>query len=241
MKIGITGRNGFIGSALALELKDCQIYSYPRPDLDILFHFGSPSSDFIFKQNMDYCFSETIDSFLEMVRFCRDNKIKLVYPSSATVYNKATPYARGKSCLEEIHQAYGGDILGLRIFAGYGPGEEHKGEYSSIVYQFCQQMKKGENPVIYGDGKQTRDFVYIDDVVDTILQNLTRTGIIDIGTGVNTSFNEIVDLINAQLETDIKPICVARPQKYVNETPCSNPIKYKVDIKEGIKRICEKL
>src|SRR3989304_1360929 len=133
MKIGITGRNGFIGSALALELKDCQIYSYPRPDLDILFHFGSPSSDFIFKQNMDYCFSETIDSFLEMVRFCRDNKIKLVYPSSATVYNKATPYARGKSCLEEIHQAYGGDILGLRIFAGYGPGEEHKGECSRIV------------------------------------------------------------------------------------------------------------
>lgn len=239
MKIGITGRNGFIGSALAERFSSHEIYSYPRPDLDILYHFGSPSSDVIFKHNIDWGFEETINSFLHTIQFCRDNKIKLVYPSSANVYQKTTIYSHGKACLEEIHQAYGGDVLGLRIFCGYGVGEDKKGEYSSIVYQFCQQIKKGIPPVLYGDGEQMRDFVYIDDIVDAIIDNSEKTGIIDIGTGVNTSFNEVVHIINEVLDKDVVPVYTDKPDKYVDETPCPKPIPYKVSLEEGIKRICQ--
>ncbi len=236
-KIGITGIDGFIGSALAKKCSNYEVYSYPRKDLDYLFLFGSPSSNIIFDQNIDYCFEETISSFLNAIQFCRDNHIKLIYPSSATVYNKNTSYAHCKAVLEEIHQAYGGDVLGLRIFAGYGVGEAHKGDYASIVYQFCQQMKRGERPVIFGDGTQTRDFVYIDDIVDAILENKDKTGIIDIGTGLNSSFNEVVHLINCYLDTNIEPKYVKKPTQYVEETKCSNPIDWKVGIEEGIGKI----
>lgn len=237
--ISITGSKGFIGSALARSLGEH--YTYPRNGISELYLFGSPSSDIIYKQNIDFCFEETIMGFLNAVQFCRDNNIKLIYPSSATVYNKATVYARCKACLEEIHLSYGGNILGFRIFAGYGVGEEHKGEYASIIYQFCKIMKQGQRPTIFGDGHQTRDFIYIDDIVKTIISAKDLTGLIDIGTGVNTSFNEIVKIINNNLGTQIEPIYINKPNKYINETPCSNPISNFIDIEEGICRILKSL
>lgn len=243
MRIGIIGRNGFIGSALAKRLSaDNTIYSYPRPDLDVLYHFGSPSSDIIYKQNLDWALSETINSFLRVVQYCRDHMIKLVYPSSANVYQKTTVYSHGKAALEEIHAAYGGDILGLRIFCGYGLGEAHKGDYASIVYQFVQGMKKGYRPIVYGDGAQTRDFVWIDDIVDGILSavNDGQTGVIDIGTGQNTSFNRVVELINHELGKNLQPVYVEKPLLYVNDTPCNNPLPTFTSIEEGVKMLCKK-
>ena len=239
MKVGITGSSGFIGSELA---KLYPGYSrYPKKDLYVLFHFASPSSETIFKENMDYCFRETINSFIDMVSFCKTNDIKLIYPSSATVYNKATAYARCKACCEEIHQAYGGDILGLRIFAGYGPGEKNKTGYSSVVYEFCKTMKNGERPVIWGDGTQTRDFVYIDDIVNTIYRHSTSIGMLDIGTGINTSFNELVEIINKELKTNIEPIYVEKPGNYISETPCSKPIDNPITLEKGVHLICQTL
>lgn len=241
MKIGITGRHGFIGSALVRKLEaGNKIYSYPRPDLDILFLFGSPSSNIIFDQNIDYCIDETLNSFISAVRYCRDHAIKLVYPSSATVCNQNTSYAKCKAILELIHWSYGGDVLGLRIFAGYGM-EESKGEYASIVYQFCKQMVRGERPVVYGKGIQTRDFVYIDDIVDNIVNNLDKTGIIEIGTGVSTSFNQVIKLINEELGTSIKPIYQKKPAAYIEETKCDSPSKCKVSLEDGIHKICQEL
>ncbi len=247
MKVGITGINGFIGSALARKLgedKNIKIYPYPRKDLDKLFLFGSPSSEIIYKENIDYCFEETINGFLNAIQYCRDYGIKLIYPSSATVYNRTTLYSRCKAALEEIHLAYGGNVLGVRIFAGYGPGEAHKGEYASVVYQFCKQMKNGERPVVFGDGTQTRDFIYIDDVVDNILRlqdECVTPCIKDIGTGENPSFNEIVDSINDLLGSEIKPLYKSKPNSDIKETICSNPSPVKVSLREGIKKILDSL
>jgi len=239
MKIAITGSKGFIGSALASRLGE--FTTYPTKDSKYLYLFGSPSSDVIYKENIDFCFEQTINGFLNAIQFCRDNHIKLIYPSSATVYTKNTLYGRCKSILEEIHMAYNIDCLGLRIFAGYGVGEDKKNECASIVYQFCKRMKIGISPVLYGDGTQTRDFIYIDDIVDTIMANKDLNGILDVGTGVNTSFNEIIKIINRQLKTNIKPLYVDKPDNYIQDTPCKNPIKSTVDIEEGIWKILKSL
>lgn len=240
MKLGITGIEGLIGSALAKKSRLHEIYSYPRPDLDYLFLFGSPSSNIIFDQNLDYCMEETINSFINAIQYCRDNKIKLIYPSSATIYNKNTSYARCKAILEEIQMIYAGDVLACRIFAGYG-FEEHKGEYASVIYQWCKQMKAGEQPIIYGDGTQTRDFIYVDDIADNIIANKDEVGFIDIGTGINNSFNDVVKTINKVLGTKIEPIYVNKPKQYVEETPCRYPCKCKVSLEEGIRKILNQL
>jgi UDP-glucose 4-epimerase len=108
------------------------------------------------------------------------------------------------------------------------------------VYQWCKQIKKGERPVIWGDGTQTRDFIYIDDVIDNIMELADRKaeGIYEIGTGKNTSLNEVVATINKVLGTDIKPKYIPKPDSYIQETPVKS-VPCKVSLEEGIKRICE--
>lgn len=228
----ITGENGFIGSALLKELNARNIKD------DYFFFFGSPSSQILFNEDSG-CIRETIEPFLDACDYCKRHRLKLIFPSSATVYNNNNSYSRTKSALEDIVEAYGIDYLAFRIFAGYGPGEEHKKDYASVIYQWIKQMKKGERPVIFGDGKQTRDFVYITDIVDNIVNNLDKSGVIDIGTGINTSFNEIVKIINKELNTNIKPKYIGKPVNYINETICKNPIKNPINIKNGIKNIID--
>ena len=236
----LLGRNGFLGSEIAKRLK--KYNTTPNKDTDTIYFFGSPSSVILFNKNIDYCMKETIDGFMNVASFCKNNNTYLVYPSSATVNNKNNSYARCKAALEEIHAAYGIKALGLRISASYGPGEAHKGEYASIIYQWCKQMKNGERPVIWGDGTQTRDFIYVSDVVDNIMELVDKkaTGIYEIGTGVDTSFNDIIKIINKVLNTNIKPIYINKPDSYIDKTPVKG-VPYKVSLEEGIKKIIETL
>lgn len=189
---------------------------------------------------MDWAMRETINDFIEVISYCKRTGTYLVFPSSATVYNKNTAYARCKAALEEIYHAYNYPALVLRIAAGYGAGEAHKGKAASVVYQWCDTMRFGERPVIYGDGTQTRDFIYVDDVADNIarLAKEHATGIYDIGTGVNTSFNEVVHTINQALGKNIEPLYVPKPAQYVPETLVKG-MPYKVSLESGINKILD--
>lgn len=228
--VTILGRHGFIGRELRKRELPSGIY-----------YFGSPSSNILFDEDLDGCLRETIDGFLTLLARCRRTGEYLVYASSATVFNKNTSYARCKAILEELHFAYGENVqaLGLQIAAGYGPGEAHKGRYASVIYQWCKQMAIGERPVVYGNGSQTRDFIYIDDVADTIarLAHEHLTGLVPVGTGINTSFLEIIALINETLGTHLEPRFVGRPAQYVNETRVA-PVPCRVSLAEGIRRVC---
>lgn len=229
--VALMGEHGFIGKALARRELPPAVY-----------FFDSPSSNVLFDKNLDYCMEQTIFDFLKVIQYCRDNKKFLVFPSSATIYNKNTSYARCKAILEEIALSYDIPYLGLRIAAGYGPSESHKGEYASVIYQWCKQMKNWESPVVYGDGTQTRDFIYEDDIADAIVEMTWehKTGFHDIGTGINTSFNEVVATINKVLGTDTKPTYVPKPPKYVPETKVK-AVACNVTLEQGIRNIIRSL
>lgn len=229
--VAVMGEYGLIGGALKKK-------NLPKG----VYFFDSPSSNVLFDENLDYCMEQSLFDFLKVLQYCRDNKTYLVYPSSATIYNKNTSYARCKACIEEIALAYGIPSLGLRIAAGYGPTEAHKDKYASVVYQWCVDMKKGIRPIIFGDGTQTRDFIYVDDIADNIerLAKEGTTGIVDIGTGKNSSFNEVVATINYVLGTEIVPVYVDKPKNYVPETPVKAvPCKYSLE--DGIRKIINSL
>ena len=112
--------------------------------------------------------------------------------------------------------------IGFRIFAGYGPGEEHKGEIASAITIFMNNLKNNEQPVIWSDGTQTRDFVYIDDIVEAMLRVLTMEGklppVVNIGSGEAYSFNDIVSFLNKYMGKDIKPIYIPKPKTYLEKT-----------------------
>jgi UDP-glucose 4-epimerase len=233
----LTGETGFIGSALKKEL-DKIMTEGDHPDY--FFHFGSPPSQRLFDEDY-HCIRETIEGFIEACEYCKRHRCKLIFPSSSTVYDNNDSYSRTKSALEDIAEAYGIDYLALRIFAGYGPGEGHKRSYASPIYLFAKDIVRRRSPVVYGDGTQERDFVYIDDIVRTIIENLETSGIIDIGTGISYSFNSIIEMINRIYHTNIKPTYVGKPAKYVQSTKCARPLHTHTPIFEGIRRVCVSL
>lgn len=115
---------------------------------------------------------------------CRDAKVPaVVYASSSSVYGDSTglpkregeegkplsPYALSKAVDEQLAdvfcRCYGMRILGLRYFNVFGPRQDPNGPYAAVVPRFFSAIQRGEAPVIYGDGEQSRDFTYVSDVV----------------------------------------------------------------------------
>jgi UDP-glucose 4-epimerase len=170
----------------------------------------------------------------------RNNVKKVIYASSSSMYNglpvpfkesqiitPKTFYEASFYCREVLAKSYylenGINSIGLRYFSVYGPNEKHKGQFANNISQFIWSIKSGESPTLYGDGRQTRDFVYVDDVVQanflSLQSNEKEFGIYNVGTGVTTSFSRIVEIINENLGTHIEASHVDNPIKnYVQKT-----------------------
>jgi len=225
--------------------------------LDYIFHFAGPCSVIQFNKDPVKCVKTTLSGFSNVLWLARSKKATLIYPSSGTVYgglngtefgsiNPPNLYAICKKACESM-AIHASDIrsIGFRIFAGYGPGEEHKGDIASAVTIFMNNLAKNEQPVIWGDGTQTRDFVYIDDIVETFMKVMDMEGklppVVNIGSGKSYSFNDILSLLNKYMGKDIKPTYVPKPVSYVERTE-ANLMLYKMifkmqprDIEQGLK------
>lgn len=236
MTVAVLGRHGFIGSALTrkLEALGHTVQPFPTKETAILYHVASPVHP-PFEMNPDYHLTEILSSFSYLLPFCRENKIRFIYPSSALIYEQDTLFKKCKQLMEIYASCYP-DTLGLRIFPTYGVGETR-----TAIYQWCRDMLADKEPIVYGDGTQTRDFIYIDDVVDAIIKaSLSQeTGVKDIGSGNPVTFNEIIGIINDVLGKSIKPRYVAAPKAYSKGVTCHHPVKTTIPLREGITRVCD--
>jgi len=121
-----------------------------------------------------------------------------------------SPYGMAKRSfelyLDAYSQVYGIKTLALRFANVYGPRQDPKGE-AGVVAIFLKAILDGQAPSIYGNGDKTRDYVYVDDVVSAFLNAVGRsaTGTYNIGTGIETSVNELWDMIAVAAKTDIVP------------------------------------
>lgn len=145
----------------------------------------------------------------------RDAGIKrVVLASSGAVYGEqgrpqvhenllphpASPYAASKLAAESYVRTIGEmwhiETVALRIFNAYGPGQPILPTYPPVIPQFLRQLLHKGSLVVYGDGSQIRDFIYVDDVVQALAAAATATGVnrqvINIGTGVGTTINQLI-------------------------------------------------
>lgn len=119
------------------------------------------------------------------------------------------PYGLSKFCAEgycDIYaRMYGLSTLSLRYGNVYGPRQDPLGE-AGVVAIFCGLLLEGKNPTVFGDGLQTRDYVYVGDVVDANLTaaDASATGSINIGTGVESSVLDIVAALSEQTENEFE-------------------------------------
>lgn len=128
--------------------------------------------------------------------------------------NPLSPYAAGKLAGEQYIRVYartmGLDGVSLRYFNVFGPRQDPSSPYSGVISLFARLMKRGDRPILYGDGGQTRDFTYIANVVQANLLALDAAGplrgeVFNVGTGAQTSLLDLIQAINSSLGTAIDP------------------------------------
>lgn len=164
---------------------------------------------------------QNLTGFRQILELARKDNAKLIYASTASLYgNGSAPqkedqpkeilsaYALSKLIMDEMacHHFDDMHIVGLRYFNVFGPGEAHKGRAASMIYHLTKQMKAGKNPRIFKMGEQKRDHIYVKDCVLASIKALeAKSGIYNVGTGIATSFNELIKILNNALGTNLEP------------------------------------
>lgn len=242
-------------------------------DFDYIVHLAASSSAPMFEADLRGSFENNILGHLDILNFARDTKVKKVlFASTSSIYgNNPTPltedqavtppnfYAVTKHAQEEASRAYAKrfdlEIIGFRFMSIYGLNEGHKTTFANLVSQFIWDMTKDEQPVLYGDGLQERDFTNAKDVaqgIELAMETPKKYGFTVFNIGTNKSINlvQLVELINKVMGKKIEPKLIENPVKegYIKNqladlTKISQELGYKptVELEDGIKEIIENL
>ncbi len=174
-------------------------------------------------------------SFENLLKFAIAKNKKVIYASSAATYgNGKMPmeesqnpaplidYGVSKVEMDNIAKKYIAEyadveITGLRYFNVYGPRERFKGKSSSLTYPWIIKMQNPETKTIkmFKYGEHARDHIYVKDIVDSNLKALEFSGsdIFNVGTGIGTSYNRILEILNEQMGKNVKPEYIDCPLK----------------------------
>jgi len=203
---------------------------------------------------------------LNLLEAARINHVKkIIFSSSASVYgnpqkipmeevhpfNNRTMYGATKIFGEQLYRfyysSYGVDYLALRYFNIYGPRQDYRGAYVSVIMKALDKIKGGFPPVVHGDGGQSYDFIYVRDVARANIAALNSPATdqaINIGSGKKTSIKQIVAMILRLTGSNLKPVYQGKKQKYVTERKASVRVAKKllnfestVSLERGLKEL----
>jgi UDP-glucose 4-epimerase len=210
-----------------------------------------------------------IDAALNVLVAARDAGVKrLVYAGSSSAYGDTptlpkredmptdplSPYALQKLVAEQYCQMftrlYGFETVTIRYFNVFGPRQDPGSPYSGVISLFSTALIEGRQPVIYGDGEQTRDFTYIANVVDGVLRACEAPQaageVINVATGGRISLNRLLDTMNRIVGTNIQPVYKEPREGDVRDsqadiTKAARLLGYRpvVEFEEGLKRTLE--
>jgi UDP-glucose 4-epimerase len=203
-----------------------------------------------------------------VIEACRDLGVqRVVYSSSASVYGNAvtlpmteehpfanrTTYGATKIACEQMFRAayeqYGLAYLALRYMNVYGPRMDRRGVYVGVIVRMLDDILAGRSPVIYGDGTQTYDFIYVADAAEAnVLAMLSEAADVplNVGTGIGTTLNEIADLLleltGSALRPERRPEVRSIVTSRVGSTDLARRLigfEAKATLREGLARLLE--
>ncbi|WP_457565614.1 NAD-dependent epimerase/dehydratase family protein, partial [Caldithrix abyssi] len=128
--------------------------------------------------------------------------------------NPLSPYAVNKLAAEQycsvFYKVYGLETVALRYFNIFGPRQDPNSYYSAVIPKFIKAYFKGESPVIYGDGSQSRDFTYIENVIDANLKACKAQDapghVFNIACGERITLNELAEELRKIIGSDVQPV-----------------------------------
>ncbi len=182
-----------------------------------------------------------VDASLNVLAAARDAGVRrLVFAGSSSEYgntpelpkredmlpNPLSPYALQKLVSEQYCQMftrlYGFETVTIRYFNVFGPRQDPGSPYSGVISLFSTALLEGRQPIIYGDGEQTRDFTYVANVVDGVLRACEAKEasgeVINVACGTRISLNELLAVMNRIVGTNLQAICKEERQGDVKDS-----------------------
>ncbi len=201
-------------------------------DIDVVLHQGALPSVPRSVEDPALTHKHCVDATFTLLMAARDARIKrFVFASSSSAYGDSptlpkvetmlpdplSPYAAAKLAGEYYCKVFGTvfglETVSLRYFNIFGPYQDPASQYAAVIPAFVTAILKDERPTVYGDGEQSRDFTYVDNVVEANLlaarAKQTKGEVVNIACGRRITINAVIELVNELLDKDIEPSYVA--------------------------------
>jgi UDP-glucose 4-epimerase len=231
----LTGKKGNLAGIIdkiefiEADMGDEKIARSAMKDIDVVLHQGALPSVPRSIDDPAATHRHCVDATFTLLLAARDAGIKrFVYASSSSTYGDTptlpkvetmppqplSPYAVGKLAGEYycsvFYKVFGLETISLRYFNVFGPHQDPTSQYAAAIPAFVTAILKDKPPTVFGDGEQSRDFTYVDNVVEANLlaarAEHTAGEVINIACGQAVTVNETIDIINELLGKNIKPI-----------------------------------
>ena len=228
---------------------------------DYIFHQAAISDTRVYDQEI--VIRTNVNSFYDLLEIAKKDQAVIVYASSAATYGNLpspqtvgkeapeNPYGFSKLLMDQIADRYVSEnpdmtIVGLRFFNVYGPKEVYKAKTSSMVIQLGHQILDGKAPKLFkGSDQILRDFIYIEDVIQANIKacNPKNNGTYNVGTSISRSFQDIADILQKELGTNLSTEYFANPfkgyqlntQADITSTKANLSFEPNFSLEEGIK------
>lgn len=197
-------------------------------NVEVIFHLAALSSVQKSIQNPELCYDININGTLNLLQAATKNKVKhFIFSSSAAIYGKQnkpcketdipkpqSPYAESKLKGEELCREFANkhniSAISLRYFNVYGKRQNPNGEYAAVVAKFINDLQKKYPLTIFGNGKQTRDFIHVSEVSKINLKFGTLSSLkgedFNIASGKSVNLFELINHLKKQLNSPQPPI-----------------------------------
>jgi UDP-glucose 4-epimerase len=211
-----------------LDIRDADGLRVPMTGCDAVIHVAALPS--VPRSIADPAASHDVNATgtLNVLNAAREAGVtRVVTASSSSIYGAArelpkreemrplpiSPYAVSKLAAESycrsFFEVYGLEAVALRYFNVFGPRQDPNSEYAAVIPKFIRAFRLGESPMIFGDGEQSRDFTYVENVVNANMAALTTAGIggrvYNIACGEGVTLNQIADKLRAEIGADVEP------------------------------------
>ncbi len=247
------------------DMGDENIARMAMKDIDVVLHQGALPSVPRSIDDPVATHKHCVDATFTLLLAARDAGIKrFVYASSSSAYGDTptlpkvetapasplSPYAVGKLVGEYycsvFYKVFGLETISLRYFNVFGPHQDPTSQYAAAIPAFVTAILKDQQPTVFGDGLQSRDFTYVDNVVEANLlaarAKHTAGEVVNIACGQAVTVNEVIDIVNELLGKNIKPLYTdPRPgdvkHSLADITAAQKLLAYKptVPFKQGLK------
>lgn len=233
-------------------------------DVDYIFHLAAMASVPLSVDDPIGCTKNNVNATIKLINAAKDERVKkIVFSSSSAVYGEnrnmplketepmmpTSPYAASKASCEvyinSFTESYRLNATSLRYFNVFGPKQDKNSQYAAVIPNFISAILENEQPVIYGDGEQTRDFVYVKDIVKANIAAAESdyNGVVNVASGKKITINKLYKIVKETLKTDIEPKYLPERQGDIKhslaDTSRMKNINFEVDSKDFEKQLAE--